>query len=133
LLYQIEQSLQVEQEERWNLRQHYRHIQVGDQVLIWISGKRAGIYAVGKVLTDPVIEPDSLKGIDYWIDKRQGQRAISRVIVKYDRVLLDRPLLRDFLLCDPDLWALSILRNPRGTNFAVTESEWQALKTWLGL
>lgn len=133
LLYQIEQSLRVEQEDKWNLRQHHRRIQVGDRVLIWISGKHAGIYAVGKVLTSPTVEPDSAKGIGYWIDKRQGYRAISRVNVRYERVMLDRPLLRDFLLCDPSLWTLSILRNPRGTNFAVTETEWQALKTWLDM
>lgn len=130
-LYQIEQSLQVEQEELWNLRQHQRQVQLNDRVLVWISGKRAGIYAVGTVRTSPVIEADSPKGIGYWNDKRQGYRPIARVLVRYDRVLLDRPLLRDFLLCDPALWNMSIFRNPRGTNFTVTEAEWQAIKVWL--
>lgn len=130
-LYQIEQSLQVEQEERWNLRQHQRQVQLNDRVLVWISGKRAGIYAVGTVKTSPVIEADSPKGIGYWNDKRQGYRPIARVLVRYDRVLLDRPLLRDFLLCDPALWNMSIFRNSRGTNFRVMETEWQAIKVWL--
>jgi len=131
LLYRIEQSLQVEQEERWNLRQHQRRVQADDRVLIWVSGKRAGIYAVGTVKTPPVIEADSPKGIGYWNDKRQGYRPIARVQVRYDRVLIERPLLRDFLLCDPALWNMSIFRNPRGTNFTVTEPEWQAIKMWL--
>ncbi len=130
-MYRIEDSLGVEREEKWNLRQHQRAVQIDDRVLIWMAGKRAGIYAIGTVKTSPVVESDSPKGIGYWNDKRQGYRPIARVQVQYKRVFLDRPLLRDFLLCDPDLWNLKILRNPRGTNFAVTEPEWIAIKTWL--
>jgi len=131
LLYRIEDSLGVEREEKWNLRQHHRAVQIGDRVLIWLAGKRVGIFAIGTVKTAPIIESDSSKGISYWNDKRQGYRPIARVQVQYERVLLDRPLLRDFLLCDPELWNLKILRNPRGTNFAVTEPEWIAIKMWL--
>jgi len=130
-MYRIEDSLGVEREEKWNLRQHRRAVQLDDRVLIWMAGKRAGIYAIGTVKTSPVIESDSPKGIGYWNDKRQGYRPIARVQVLYERVFLDRPLLRDFLLCDPELWNLKILRNPRGTNFAVTEPEWIAIKVWL--
>lgn len=133
LLYRIEESLRVEQEEKWNLRQHHRDVQVDDRVLIWMSGNRAGIYAIGTIKTAPVVESDSAKGIGYWNDKRQGYRPIARVWVRYERVLLDRPLLRDFLLCDPALWNMKILRNPRGTNFSVTEDEWLAIKTWLDI
>jgi hypothetical protein len=129
--YQIETSLQVDRDDMWNLRQHHKDVDVGDRVLIWIAGKNAGIYAVGTVTTSPVITPDTPKGIEYWNDKQEGYRPIARVWVRYDRILIDRPLLRDFLLCDPDLWNLSILRNPRGTNFKVTSAEWQSLKLWL--
>lgn len=133
LLYRIEESLRVEQKEKWNLRQHQRDVQIGDRVLIWIAGKRAGIYAIGEITTSPLIESDSPKGIGYWSDKRQGRRPIARVWVQYERVLLDRPLLRDFLKCDSALWNLKILRNPRGTNFGVTEEEWSAIQAWLDL
>jgi hypothetical protein len=130
-MYKIETSLQVEHDEMWNLRQHHKDVDVNDRVLIWMSGTKAGIYALGTVTSSPVVTPDTPQGIEYWNDKREGYRPIARVWVRYDRVLIDRPLLRDFLLCDPELWSLSILRNPRGTNFAVTEPEWQALKVWL--
>ncbi|HSH77851.1 MAG TPA: EVE domain-containing protein [Herpetosiphonaceae bacterium] len=129
--YKIETSLRVERDEMWNLRQHHKDVNVYDHVLIWIAGHKAGIYAVGTVTGSPVVTPDTPKGIGYWNDKRDGYRAIARVPVRYNRVLIDRPVLRDFLLCDPDLWDLSIFRNPRGTNFAVTEAEWKALKVWL--
>lgn len=130
-LYEIKESLRVETEEKWNLRQHRRDVQVGDRVLIWMSGKRAGIYAVGTLKTLPVVEADSSKGIGYWIDKRNGYRPIARAWVRYEKVMLDQPLLRDFLLCDPELWNMKILRSPQGTNFAVSEPEWRAIEAWL--
>lgn len=129
--YRIADSLRAEEEEYWNLRQHAREVAPGDRVLIWLSGKRAGVYALGTVRSAPIDTSDSPAGQAYWNDERAGQRMIPRVRVRYDRVLVDRPLLRDFIACDPDLWNLIILRAPQGTNFTVTEEEWQALRGWL--
>lgn len=44
---------------------------------------------------------------------------------------LEAPLLKAFIICDPDLWNLSIVRQPRGTNFPVRDGEWKALQGWL--
>jgi EVE domain len=131
--YQIHESLQLEKKEYWNLRQHAKEVQVGDRVLIWICGKGAGIYATGKVLTDPSIMPDSATGLSYWITKRDGRQPIARVLVEYDKVLLDEPLSKEFLQCDPALWSLKIFSTPRRTNFAVREEEWEAISIWLSL
>jgi predicted RNA-binding protein with PUA-like domain len=133
LLYRIEESLKKEGSEKWNLRQHHKDVQLGDRVLIWISGKRAGIYALGTVMTTPVVEADSPIGIEYWNDKRQGHRPIARVWVQYNQVFVDQPLLKDFLICDPELWSLKVIRSPRGTNYAVSEEEWLAIRGWIEL
>ena len=77
--------------------------------------------------------PDTSVGMGYWIDKEDGRRAIARVHVRYDLVFLERPLLKAFLQLDPTLWDLQIIRNPRGTNFPVTDSEWAAVKLWLDI
>lgn len=130
-VYDIHTSLAVEAEEFWNCNQHYRKIKAGDRVLIWISGKKSGVYALGAVTTDPVMRPDSSRGQRYWTDPGNGRRERPRVKVKYERVFLDRPLYRDFLQCDPELWNLSILAQPIGTNFPVKEDEWQTLEGWL--
>ncbi len=129
--YRIADSLRAEKEEYWNLRQHARKVAPGDRVLIWFSGKRAGIYALGTVRSAPADTSDSPTGQAYWNDKKAGERVIPRAWVRYDRVLVDRPLLKDFIACDPDLWNLAILRQSQGTNFTVTEEEWQALQGWL--
>lgn len=130
-MYDIHTSLAVEAEEYWNCNQHYAKIKVGDRVLIWISGKKAGVYALGTVTTDPIIRPDSPIGQRYWTDPQNGRRERRRVKVKYEKVFLSKPLYRDFLQCDPELWNLAIFAQPIGTNFPVDEDEWQAIKSWL--
>ena len=121
------------EQDDWNLKQHAKEIHIGDRVLIWICGKEAGIYATGKVLTEPVIRPDSAIGMNYWLTPRDGLRPIARVVVRYDKILLATPLFKEFIQCDPALWKLKILTSPRGTNFAVNEEEWRAISTWLSL
>jgi hypothetical protein len=129
--YDIFHSLASEREELWNLNQHAREVNVGDRILIWISGQDAGIYAVGTVLTPAVTRSDSGTGIGYWHTKKDGLQPKQRVLVRYDTVFLDRPLTRDYLRADPELWDLSILRSPRGTNFSVSDAEWDAIRLWL--
>jgi len=129
--YDIYASLAVEAEEWWNCNQHASVIGADDRVLVWISGKEDGIYAVGTVLSNPVPISDSPRGLTYWYDKRAGRMPKHRARVRYDEVLLDRPVLRSLLVCDPQLWDMRIISQPRGTNFAVTTDEWAALEWWL--
>lgn len=129
--YRIFDSLQRETDEYWNLNQYSKDVQVGNRVLIWISGENAGIYAIGTVIDPPVLTADSETGIGYWIDKADGRLPKARVRVRYDQLLLDRPLSKTFLQADPDLWGLRIITFPRGTNFPVSDTEWNAIKRWL--
>ncbi len=129
--YNISTSLLVETRELWNCNQHAAKIKRGDRVLIWISGNQAGIYAVGKVVSDPVDRPDSTVGLNYWVNVLDGIESRPRVLVEYERTLLERPLLRKYLQWDPELWGLSVMKQPRGTNFTVTEAEWLAIEAWL--
>ena len=129
--YRILDSLQMEKEELWNLNQHAGEIQSGDDVFIWVAGESAGIYAVGTVRSEPSMTSDTPVGQGYWIDPHDGARPKPRVLVRYSRKLVSRPLLRAYIQNDPDLKNLSILRFPRGTNFPVTDEEYQAILRWL--
>jgi len=129
--YRILKSLESEVEEYWNLNQHAKDVHIGDRVLIWISGPDAGIYAVGTVTTEPVMMPDSPSGLEYWLLMREGRRPKPRVLVRYDRKLLGRPLLKALIRNDPELWDLEILHFPRGTNFPLADHQWSAIAAWL--
>ena len=128
--YRIEDSLQFEDEELWNLRQHASEVSTGDRVLVWISGANAGIYAIGTVTTEPHERPDSATGQQYWKDELSGKKPMPRVLVRYDRVL-EKPLLKDYLRCDPVLEKMRIITMPRATNFPVSKKEWRAIEAWL--
>jgi hypothetical protein len=129
--YRIHESLQAEREELWNLNQHVREVRSGDCVMIWICGKSPGIYAIGTVLSDPILISDTPTGITYWYKQSDGRRVKARVTVRYDRVFLERPLLKVYLEADPGLWKLKILATQRGTNFSVSQEEAQIIRSWL--
>lgn len=129
--YRIIRSLSSQSEEYWNLNQHARRVRAGDRVFIWVSGSDAGIYADGRVLTNPVTMSDSAVGVAHWINPIDGVRPKPRVLVRYDRVFVERPLGKSLLEWDPILRHLRIMRFPRGTNFPVTEVERVALERWL--
>jgi hypothetical protein len=99
--------------------------------LIWVSGKAAGVYAIGSILSVPVLQPDSPKGVSYWYNPIEGLQTRARALVKYERKLLENPLLKEYLQWDFELKNLSIFRRPMGTNFRVTPQEWEALSKWL--
>ena len=95
----------------------------GDGVLVWVSGEQAGIYAIAEILESPknvATPPD----IGYWIDT---SRASNRTCVKirFTSKLLDKPLLRKNLKQDSMLQHLMVIRVPNGTNYKVTQQEWQ--------
>jgi hypothetical protein len=69
-------------------------------------------------------------GIRQWTDPREGRLVFPRVEVRYDRVLLDRPLLKLYLRIDPILRDLTILRMPRATNYPLTAAQAGAIEDW---
>jgi hypothetical protein len=82
----------------------------GNQVLLWRSGKDAGIYKIGKITKLP-----------------RGKIKNADINIKVTE-RLKSPILRKFLLKQPVLKNLSILRAPQGSNFKVTPTEWNLLK-----
>lgn len=129
--YRIQDALQERAEDYWNLRQHAKEVHVGDRVLIWVSGDEAGIYALGTALTEPVIRADAPEAAPYWRPPDNGIRPLPRVLVRFDHTFLDQPIKKTFLLTDPVLQSLQVISFPRGTNFPVTDDQWQALQEWL--
>lgn len=106
----------------WALRQHAREISDGDTVLLWSAGEKAGIYGTGTILGSSFERPKQS-----WerADAPDNSLAIS---FRLEHLLLDQPVLRQDLINHPVLKNLSIIRQPAGTNFPVTDEQWQALR-----
>jgi hypothetical protein len=80
--YPIRESIAKESKELWTCNQHTQKIKDGDRVLIWVSGKAAGVYAIGSILSVPVLQPDSPKGVSYWYNPIEGLQTRARALVK---------------------------------------------------
>ena len=124
--YRLLEALVDADEIVWEVNQHGREIHMGDGVLIWQAGSNAGIYALAEVASEPAAETDR---DPHWAETERERMAEARprVRLKISQLLLDRPLLRSELRDDPALQSLSILRFAQGTNFPVSQEEWDRI------
>lgn len=113
----------------WLVTRYAKDIALGDGVLVWVSGKEAGIYALAEV-TEPAQVLSQLPDRKYWTD---ASRAVDKAqaMIKFKQKLLERPLLKINLLLDPVLKNLLVIRAPNATNFKVTPEEWQRVRELL--
>jgi hypothetical protein len=110
----------------WLVKQNINKIHKGHIVLIWMSGKDAGIYAITRVESEPSMMSESIAERKYWLDE-SDHLIENRVRLSILKKLLNNPLLKEKLKNIPGLSRLSILTQPQGTNFPVSVSEWEIL------
>lgn len=102
----------------WCIKKYKNHVQPGDLIYVWVSGKNAGIRALTEIEISPLTEEDLGDIIvdggwmpgDHWI----GLAPLE---------LLDEPVWRTDLKADPRLGNLEILRFAAGSTFRVREDE----------
>jgi formylglycine-generating enzyme required for sulfatase activity len=121
--YRVLDSIHDFEQMYWLVTRYTEDIAVGDGVLIWSAGKKAGIYAMGEVI-GPVNILEELPDKDYWIVKNMSQPEGKRVFTNFTTKLLENPLLYEELIQDDILKNLSVISDARGTNFQVTQEQW---------
>ena len=52
----------------WLVTRYVKEMQPGDGVLVWMSGKDAGVYAIADIIEPPNLMPEP-PDIGYWLDK----------------------------------------------------------------
>lgn len=110
----------------WLVKQNRYKIHKGHIVLLWMSGKEAGIYALARVECEPALLKEPLPEKKYWLDEDKRD-AENRVRLSILRRFINKPILKESLLKIPELSKLSILRQFQGTNFPVKDSEWSII------
>ncbi|WP_017711163.1 EVE domain-containing protein [Prochlorothrix hollandica] len=121
--YKVTEAIRDFEQVPWTVTRYAKEMQLGEGVLVWQSGAKAGIYAIAAIVGLPELIPNP-PDIGYWIDQRSWvQKPCSRI--RFNQKLLDRPLLRSELQQDPVLKDLMVIRQPNSTNFKVTAEQWQ--------
>ncbi len=108
----------------WLVTRHTKDIQVGDGVLLWMSGQDAGVYAVAEVIEPPRLL-ETIPEPDYWLEPNRFRKDKPHVKIRLIRKLLGQPLRRLELKHDRILRDLLVIRAPHSTNFRVTPQQWQ--------
>lgn len=123
------QRVQVGHEDDWSVTRYKDRIKPGDELLLWQGGKEAGIYALAEVITEPFQRTE----VGDWMVKRDGADAKPDLGVRYRLThILRPPIPKAVLQQHPVLKDMMIMRAPTGTNFSVTEEEWQAVQELIG-
>ena len=116
-------------EDVWLVNQNKDYIKKGDIMLIWMSGKEGGIYAVTDIMSNPEYMYDSPESTKYWLSEEDQSKKKLRVKYKYKLKLVNNPILKEELKNIPELKNLAIFRQPQGTNFPVSTKEWGVISS----
>jgi MoxR-like ATPase len=111
--------MRVGDDDTWTVSRYKAEIAEGDRVLLWQSGPRAGLYAVGQVVGE-LYERD--------VDDSYASGASTTAIGYRLTHKLDPPILRSDLVDHPVLKGLQVITAPQGSNFRVTDEQWAEIK-----
>jgi len=129
--YRILEALQRLDQMQFLTNRYKDRIRVGDIVLLWMSGEYAGIYALARVVEGVAERTSDGEDAGFWTDGTDGNTSRPRVVLAIEKRFLGNPLLKNTIVTRTGLERLMILRQPNGTNFAVTSEEWSQLRALL--
>jgi hypothetical protein len=107
--------------EEWTVSAHKDKIKAGDKVILWISGKKSGCYALAEITSEPKIISQS-KDSHLW--KTEDKNPLKAGI-KITHNLIDSPLLWSKIKGTKGLENLKV--GNQGTNFSATKKEYRTI------
>ena len=108
----------------WTVSAHKDKIKVGDKVILWITGKNAGCYALGQISNSPR-ETKSSPDDHLW--KLKGKDDLKAGI-KIQANLIDSPLLWKNIKSVKGIENLKV--GNQGTNFSATRQEYRIIEAF---
>ena len=125
----LDRIKETREPEQWLASQHSKRIREGDMVAIWGSGLKSGVYAIGQVVTKPTKKTLNADQQKYFLVKEDITKFCEKhsVLVKYSKVILDKPLLQDECNRDPILLEMQVIMKTQGTNFRLTTEQWNRI------
>lgn len=119
--FDIETALREDILTDWTVSAHKDKIKVGDKVIIWVTGNKAGCYALAEVTAEPRIigasPDDHLWKVE---DKNQLKAGI-----KVTSNMVDNPILKSNIQSVSKFKNLKV--SSQGTNFSAQQEEYETL------
>jgi hypothetical protein len=120
-IYDVVNALNDNALKSWSVKAHKDSIQIGDKVILWVSGNKAGCYALAEVTSGIFEAKDDESEMRYYVDSRVNEIA-NRVSIKITHNLASNPILKDQIQGIKDLSSLKA--GSQGTNFKATKIEY---------
>jgi len=112
-------------ETKWRVTRHANEIKIGDGVILWVTGKESGCYALGQVIgeiEEKVKDPEEKRY--YWDESYDTLH--DRVPIRILHNLADYPILKEEISGIPELADLNA--GLQGTNFRATKEQYEAFE-----
>ncbi len=123
-IYDITNALRAGQLKSWKVAAHKERIKIGDQVILWKTGTKAGCYALAEVTSEVAIFDEDTMEKKYYMNPSDSS-ATERVKIKIIRNLVDDPIIWEQLKDDPIFSEFKA--GNQGTNFSATAEEYNAI------
>jgi hypothetical protein len=119
-IYDVVSALNHNALKSWSVKAHKDSIKIGDKLILWVSGNKAGCYALAEVTSDVFEAKDDESEMRYYVDSRTNEIS-SRVSIKITHNLAANPILKEQIQGIKDLNLLKA--GSQGTNFKATKIE----------
>ena len=111
--------------EDWTVTAHKDKIKIGDKVILWITGKNAGCYALAEVTKETQTINNS-KDSHLWKSEDKGTLKAG---IKITHSLIDKPILWSTIKGIEGLENLKV--GNQGTNFSATKQEYRIIENFV--
>ena len=118
-IFDFETALKQDILTDWTVSTHKDEIQIGDKVILWITGNNSGCYALAEVTSKPKVKktsPDS----HLW---KEIDKSELKANIKITHNLVFKPILKEDVLKIDELSELKV--GNQGTNFKATKEEFE--------
>lgn len=122
--YKIVEALNDDALKTWSVAAHKEKIHKGDKVILWITGNKAGCYALCEVASEVEVRADDPDEQQYYIEPDfTGKRESVEMEIEYN--FSNKPILNEYLK------GLSEFKDfkggNRGTNFLATKEQYNKI------
>jgi hypothetical protein len=111
--------------ETWWVHAHKSKIKIGDKIILWLTGKESGCYALA-VVTSELFQAEEIPKERKYYSQDPGNVTSDKVKIKIIQDYTDKPLLKEAVLSLPEF--LNFKGGNQGTNFTATKEQYDALQ-----
>lgn len=108
----------------WQVNQHKGNINVGDKVIVWVTGNKSGCYTLGHTISEIFKGPDKPSEQNLYV-QGSSDEILDRIEVEIDINLVDRPILKEDITSNPIF--NDFKGGTQGTNFRASREQYNEL------